>query len=96
MKQLQLLFSSEVILEDSRVMRLDYSLTEKSSMEDQNTSYYGVKVTKYLDDLMESDEIDAISSSKDSVVSILNKLYHHKVTPISLVEIVDELVTQGI
>lgn len=96
MKQLQLLFSNEVMLEDARVMKLDYSLMEKNSEEDQKTLYYGVKITKYLDDSIESDEIDGISASKDSVVSIIKKLCQFEVTPISMVEIVDDLVTQGI
>ena len=96
MKQLQLLFSNEIMLEDARVMKLDYSLTEKKSNEDQKTPYYGVLITKHLGESVEADEIDCISSCKDSVVSIIKKLCQFEVTPISLVEIVDELVTQGI
>lgn len=96
MKQLQLLFSNEVLLEDARVMKLDYSLMEKNSEENQKTPYYGVKITKYLDNSIESDEISGISSSKDSMVSIIKKLCQYEVTPISMVEIVDELVTQGV
>ena len=94
MKQVQLLYSNNVLLEDSRNMRLDYSLTEKVSEADQLTPFYGVQVTKYLGDLMESEEAWGISDSKDIVVSILKKLHHYQVTPISMVEIVDELVTQ--
>ncbi len=52
MKQLQLLFSNEVLLDDARVMRLDYSLTEKAS-DDQSSPYYGVRITKHLDNLVE-------------------------------------------
>jgi hypothetical protein len=96
MKQLQLLFSNEVLLEDERVMKLDYSLTEKISEADQKEPYYGVKITKFLDDLVESDEIPGISSSKEAVVSIIKKLCQFEVTPISMAEIVDELVTQGL
>lgn len=95
MKQLHLLFSNEVLLEDARAMKLDYSLTEKNS-EEEKTPYYGVKITKYLDDSVESDEITGISSSKDTMVSIIKKLCQYEVTPISMVEILDDLVTQGI
>jgi hypothetical protein len=96
MKKLQLLFSNEVLLEDSRVMKLDYSLTERVSDTDDISPYYGVKITKHLDDITESDEISGISTSKDTVVSIIKKLCQFEVTPISMVEIVDDLVTQGV
>ncbi len=95
MKQLQVLFSNEVMLEDERRMILDYSLTEKSSDSDQKLSCYGIQITKHLDNLIESEEIGGISYSKDTAVSILKKLCMHKVTPISMVEIVDDLVTEG-
>lgn len=96
MKQLQLLFSNEVTLEDARVMKLDYSLTEKVSEEEPSAPYYGVKITKHLDNLSESDEVCGLSTSKETVVSIIKKLCQFEVTPISMVEILDELVTQGI
>ena len=96
MKQLQLLFSNEVLLEDARVMKLDYSLTERISETNQDTPFYGVRITKHLDESVEADEITGISTSRDVVVSIIKKLCQHEVTPISMVEIVDELVTQGI
>ncbi|MHB8131534.1 MAG: DUF6514 family protein [Mobilitalea sp.] len=94
MKYLQLLFSNEVVLEDERIMKLDYSLTEKISELDQMTPYYGVRVTKHLDNLLEAEEVLGISNSKDDVISIINKLYQFEVTPISMVEILDELITQ--
>lgn len=92
----QVLFSNEVLLEDARVMRLDYYLTEMISDEEMNSPYYGVMISKYLDDLVETDEITGISTSRESVVSIIRKLCQFEVSPISMVEIVDDLVTQGI
>jgi hypothetical protein len=96
MNQLQLLFSNEVVLEDERVMKLDYSLTEKLSESDQEAQYYGVRVTKHLEDLIETDEVTGISTSRDTVVCIIKKLFQYEVTPISMVDILDDLVTQGI
>jgi hypothetical protein len=89
----ELLFSNEVMLEDEKVMKLDYSLTEEISKINQS-HYYGVKITKYLDDLIESDET-SVSESWEDTVEIIKKLYLFTVTPVSMVEIVDELVTQG-
>lgn len=96
MKQLQLLFSNEVLLEDARVMKLDYSLTERCSETDLAAPFYGVRITKRLEDSVETDEITGISTSRDAVVSIIKKLCQFEVTPISMVEIVDDLVTQGV
>ncbi len=94
MEQMQLLFTSKVKLSEERVMKLDYSLIERNS--ELNQAYYGIRVTKFLDDSTESDEIPGISASRENAVSILEKLFQYEVTPISMVEIVDELVTQGI
>ena len=96
MKQVQLLFSNNVLLEDARSMKLDYCLTEKTSESDHLTPYYGAKITKYLEGNVETEEICGISASKETVISMIKKLYLHEVTPISMVEIVDELVTDGV
>lgn len=96
MKQVYLLFSNEVKLEDERRMKLDYSLTEKYSELDQTTPYYGIQIAKFLDENVETEEVAGISYSKDTVVSMIKKLLHYEVTPISMVEIVDDLVTAGV
>jgi hypothetical protein len=96
MQQLQLLFSNEVLLEDARVMKLDYSLTERMSEDDHKTTYYGVRITKYLGDIIESDEVAGLSESKDSVLTVIKKLCQFQVTPISMVDVLDDLVSQGI
>ena len=96
MKRLELLFSNEVILEDCRKMKLDYNLTENYPEEESSEPYYGIQITKYLDDTVEVDEVGGISYSKDSVISILKKLFQYEVTPISMVEIIDELITVGV
>lgn len=96
MKQVQLLFSNRVTLEDTRSMQLDYCLLENVSEENKMAPFYGIKISKYLGDTVETDEVAGISTSRDSVESILRKLYQFEVTPISMVEIVDELVTNSL
>lgn len=94
MKQLELLYSNEVRLEDERRMKLDYCLTAEYAS-GRLEPYYGIRVTKHLDNLEEMEEVRGISYCRDSVASIIKKLFQHEVTPVHLIEIVDELITQG-
>jgi hypothetical protein len=96
MKQLHLLFSREVCLEDARRMKLDYSLTEECSQAEQAKHYYGIRITKQMENTVETEEVSGISHSRDAVVTMLKKLFQYEVTPVSLVEIVDDMVTLGV
>ena len=96
MKHLQLLFSNEVCLEDDRKMKLDYCLTADYAQAGQTVPYYGIRITKHLENLEETEEVCGISYSKDKVVSMTEKLFQYEVTPIHLVEIVDDLITQEV
>lgn len=93
MKQVELLFSNQVKLDDGHDIVLDYYLTEMISEADLVTPYFGVGITKKSGTISETDEVCGLSASKETAVWILEKLYQHQVTPISLVEILDELVT---
>lgn len=88
------LFSNEVELEDERVMKLDYILTEGTS-ETEQIPFYGVKIVKLLGGLVETDEIPGVSEKREDAVEIIRQLYQFQVTPISMTEIVDELITLG-
>jgi len=94
MKQLELLYSNEVCLEDERRMQLDYCLTAEYAS-GQLEPYYGIRITKRLGNLEEMEEVRGISYCKDSVKSIIKKLFQNEVTPVHLIEIVDDLITQG-
>lgn len=91
MEEMKLLYSDEVILEDDRIMKLEYNLME--SFNEQMEPYYGIRITKYLEDATESEEIRGISDSRSKVISMIYKLFTNQVTPISMVEIVDDLIT---
>ncbi len=92
MGKMEVLFRNEVTLDDDRMMRLEYKLTENHSI-DNEEPYYGIQIVKYLDDNMEMEEISGISYSKDKVKSIIKILFQHIVTPITMVEIIDDLIT---
>jgi len=95
MDRMDLLFSKQICLEDERSMILKYFLVEKNK--DLNLlPLYGIQITKYLDDVIETDNVTGISHSKDKVIKLIKKLFQYEVTPISMVEIIDDFVTQGI
>lgn len=92
MEKIRLLFSNEVTLNDNRSMRLEYNVTENHES-DSDKPYYGIQIIKCLDNNLEKEEIRGISYSKDKVESITRILFQNVVTPISMVEIVDDLIT---
>lgn len=92
MRKKELLFWNELTLEDDRMMRLEYSLTENHSV-DNEEPYYGIQIIKYIGDNLETEEVEGVSYSKDKVKSITKILYQYTVTPISMVEIIDDLIT---
>ena len=93
MKEAKVLFSNDVLLENGTVMKLDYSLIENYPENDQKSPFFGVKVTKYLNGKVETDEVEGVSTSREKVVEILKKLCDFEVTPISLVEILDDMIS---
>lgn len=92
MRKMKLLFSNEMTLDDDRKMRLEYNLMENRSIEKEEL-YYGIQIIKYLGDELEIEEIKGISSSREKAEAITRILFQHGVTPISMVEIVDDIIT---
>lgn len=93
MKKSNVLFKNEVNLEDSRVMRLEYNITE-NRLANSEKSYYGIQIVKYLDGNLEMEEVEGISYSREKVETITRILFQNLVTPISMIEIIDDLITQ--
>ena len=95
MKKVKILFCNEISLEDKRRVKLDYYLTECYAEQDESQPYYGVGIDKYLEGEVETEEVLGISHSKDKVVAILKKLFQHTVTPLSMIEILDDLMSEA-
>ena len=91
-----LYFSNELILLDGRKMRLEYSMTECLDEGSQSEPYYGIKITKHLEEDTEAEEVCGVSYSKNTVSDMLRKMFEHKVTPISMIEILDDMITECI
>ena len=81
----------QLITEDGHIFKLNYFLTQKQS-EDVEKSIYGVAVTKEASGVFEEEVVDNLSYSQEDVEDILSKLSSNLVTPICLVEILDEMV----
>ena len=65
-------------------------------MEDQEHTMYGVELEKYQEDagLIEWDSIPKITDSAEVIGHMINSLIKYKVTPISLAESLDEIMTR--
>lgn len=83
----------QLITEDEHSFKLNYFLTQKQS-EDLGATIYGVAVTKEASGIFEEEVVDDLSYLQQDAEEILITLANNLVTPLSLVEIVDELVTE--
>lgn len=94
MKRIDLIGERNVELEDQREMVLNYYLIEEPSKANGDMNYlYGIKIEKQFGGIVESEEVEAISYSKEVVLQLINTLMECTVTPMTLVEVVDDLIT---
>lgn len=72
-------------------IKLDYYLVTEWK---ENQKYYGIMITKTdFNDVMESEETGALTESEIEAMDVLNILIRNDVTPMGLVESVDELMS---
>ena len=94
MKQIDLIGERIVELEDQREMVLKYFIIEEPSKAKGDMDYlYGIKIEKQFGGIVESEEVEALSYLKEVVLQLINTLMECTVTPMTLVEVVDELIT---
>lgn len=95
MKQITLVGRREVIV-DKRSMQLEYYLIQESSVskESEVKSIYGIKIQKLFGEAIESDEVGGISYSKEVVLQLIDTLMKATVTPLTMVEVLDDLITE--
>lgn len=77
-------------LEDGKEVHLDYYLTQ--STRENDVVVYGIKVDK-RGDMFETEMTGPISYSKEWVLRVCKKLANHQVTPMVLINIVDDIIT---
>lgn len=94
MKRIDLIGERNVELEDQREMVLNYYLIEEPSKANGDMNYlYGIKIEKQFGGIVESEEVEALSYLKEFVLQLIDTLMECTVTPMTLVEVVDDLIT---
>lgn len=94
MKQLYLEGRKHVKAETSGWMKLEYYLTQEHNEEWTDATVYGMSIVKKTHHLIEMEETGGLSNSKEMVLSMLHKLIACTVTPMVLLEVVDDLATE--
>lgn len=94
MKKLYLEGTKTLILEDKKEIKLDYYLVEEFQDRGKEISLYGIKIVKHLENCLETEYTEPISYSKDIVKEIVHKLWNNGVTIITMLEVVDDLVSE--
>lgn len=87
--------TKELTADNGKVYSLNYNLISIDIVDEnyKNSTAYGIEIEKFLDQqLKEKDFIYAISNNKQKVISLLKILSEGKVTPMSLVNVVDDYI----
>lgn len=94
MRKLYLEGTKTLIMEDDNEVQMDYYLVEDFKDRRQNISLYGIKIVKHLEDYLEAEYTEPISYSREIVKDMVHKLWNNEVTLVSMLEIVDDLVSE--
>lgn len=82
----------QMLLENGKQVSLNYYVTSEPSLDD--CVVYGIKVEKQ-GEMLESEATGPISQSQDWVLGLCKKIAGNQVTPIGLISIVDDIVTES-
>lgn len=95
MRHVNLIGEKQVLVDDVKMMILSYYLIEESSKvkDEQVNNLYGIRIQKQFGGIVESEEVEALSYSKEVVLQLIETLMEFTVTPMTLVEVVDDLIT---
>jgi hypothetical protein len=96
MRKLYLEGTKTMKMEDNKEVQLDYYLVEDFRDRGQDISLYGIKIVKHLEEYLETEYTEPISYSRDVVKDMVHKLWDNGVTLVTMLEIVDDLVSDCI
>jgi hypothetical protein len=95
MKKLYLEGTKTLIMEDNKEVKLDYFLVEECKDRGQQVLLYGIKIVKHLESYLETEYTEPISYSRDDVKNMVHKLWKNEVTLVSMLEIVDDMISEN-
>ncbi|MFV0341567.1 MAG: DUF6514 family protein [Anaerocolumna sp.] len=94
MEKLYLEGTKLIAMEDEKEVKFDYYLVEDNKGCEKNIMLYGIKIVQHMENHLVAEYSDPISYSKDLVQGMVHKLCNNEVTLASMLEIVDDLVTE--
>ena len=68
MKRNFLLGKKDIKIQGTEEMKLEYYLLEEDRKDSEGSILYGIKINKIIDSYYESEEVEAISYSKDNPI----------------------------
>ncbi|TCT14306.1 hypothetical protein EDC18_106104 [Natranaerovirga pectinivora] len=91
--------SKKIALEKDKKLEIEYYITENNQyIAEQLINVYGIKIINKIYDkgniYYEVESVKKISYSKDLIQRLLSKLINHLVTPVCMIEIIDELISE--
>lgn len=94
MEKLYLEGTKLITVGEDKEVKFDYYLVEDNRRFEKNIMLYGIKIVQHMEDHLIAEYSEPISYSKDIVQDMVHKLYNNEVTITTMLEIVDDLVTE--
>lgn len=94
MKKLYLEGTKTIKLEGGHTAELNYYLLETVKKGNKDSTLYGIQIEKKDGGDLEVESSGVISYSKEIVRQMIHKLMEHTVTPIVMLDIVEDMITE--
>lgn len=94
MERLYLEGTKKIVMEDNSELIFDYYLVEECRSYNDNEKLYGIKIFQHMEDHLLVEYTEPVSYSKETVKSMIQKLWENEVTLVTMLEIVDDLVSE--
>lgn len=75
-------------------IKLEYYLTKEESETSESPTVYGMGIIKKTKHMIEIEETGGVSHSEEMVLSMIQSLIACNITPMVLLEVVDEMVSE--
>lgn len=96
MEKLYLEGTKLITFDDEKEVIFDYYLVEDNGDCEKNDILYGIKIVQHKENYLLAEYTDPISSSRDLVQGMVHKLCKNEVTLATMLELVDDLVTESL